>query len=210
MKKRLAAICALALEGILSGCGQKQAQEQPADNTICIAPAAQETAAVRAGTMVEYRFSGNSTEANGIEFNYYTWDGSAWKNSDWQIGAYGAELNQGEGKITFQRADEAVNAVYDVEVTFPSGSAATQYGDPTELSKLPTENLTAAVAAREDEISDLAVDTELPIFMRVFYQDETPEEVTINAFSDPESSEALQKSSYAEAYTVKFVKKDNL
>lgn len=36
MKKRYAALFALALVGILSGCGQ--AETQPADNTVSVAP----------------------------------------------------------------------------------------------------------------------------------------------------------------------------
>ena len=62
MKKRHAALAALALVGILSGCGQ--AKTQPADNTISITPVEQ------AGTLAVYTYSGNNTEANGIEFRH--------------------------------------------------------------------------------------------------------------------------------------------
>ena len=69
MKKRYAAGLALALVGILSGCGQ--AKTQPADNTISITPVEQATTEKQSGAVVEYHFSGNNTEANGITFNSY-------------------------------------------------------------------------------------------------------------------------------------------
>ena len=70
MKKRYIAGLALALMGILSGCGQ--AKTQPADNTISITPVEQATTEKQTGAVVEYHFSGNNTEANGITFNSYT------------------------------------------------------------------------------------------------------------------------------------------
>lgn len=91
MKKRYAAGLALALVGILSGCGQ--AETQPADNTISITPVEQATTEKQSGAIVEYHFSGNNTEANGITFNSYTWDGNAWQNMDKPIGVYGMGLN---------------------------------------------------------------------------------------------------------------------
>ena len=96
MKKRYIAGLALALVGILSGCGQ--AETQPADNTISITPVEQATTEKQSGVVVEYHFSGNNTEANGITFNSYTWDGNAWQNMDKPIGAYGMGLNNGTGK----------------------------------------------------------------------------------------------------------------
>ena len=81
MKKRYAAGLALALVGILSGCGQ--AKTQPADNTISITPVEQATTEKQSGVVVEYHFSGNNTEANGITFNSYTWmamRGRTWTN----------------------------------------------------------------------------------------------------------------------------------
>ena len=63
MKKRYAAGLALALVGILSGCGQTKTQ--PADNTISITPVEQATTEKQSGAVVEYHFSGNNTEANG-------------------------------------------------------------------------------------------------------------------------------------------------
>ena len=54
MKKRYAAGLALALVGILSGCGQ--AETQPADNTISITPVEQATTEKQTGAVVEYHF----------------------------------------------------------------------------------------------------------------------------------------------------------
>lgn len=73
----------------------------------------------------------------------------------------------------------------------------------------PTEGRFATISTMEEPIDDLAVGVEIPILIRVFHKEDTIWPLSIDAFSDPESSEALQKSSYAEAYTVKFVKKDN-
>ena len=142
MKKRYIAGLALALMGILSGCGQ--AKTQPADNTISITPVEQATTEKQSGAVVEYHFSGNNTEANGITFNSYTWDGNAWQNMDKPIGVYGMGLNNGTGKIIFRHDADTINAAYDIEMTFPRGGASTQYGDSSELSKLPTDNLTVA------------------------------------------------------------------
>ena len=46
--------------------------------------------------------------------------------------------------------------------------------------------------------------------MRTFRTDGTQVLVVIDAFADPDNSAAVKHSSYAEAYTVKFVKNDNL
>ena len=51
MKKRYIAGLALALMGILSGCGQ--AETQPADNTISITPVEQATTEKQSGAVVE-------------------------------------------------------------------------------------------------------------------------------------------------------------
>ena len=123
MKKQYIAGLALALVGILSGCGQ--AKTQPADNTISITPVEQATTEKQSGVVVEYHFSGNNTEANGITFNSYTWDGNAWQNMDKPIGAYGMGLNSGTGKIIFRHDADTINAAYDIEMTFPSGGAST-------------------------------------------------------------------------------------
>ena len=86
MKKRYIAGLALALMGILSGCGQ--AKTQPADNTISITPVEQATTENTIGlTVVEYRFF---RQQRGSQRNEHsaatTWDGSAWQNKDEPIG----------------------------------------------------------------------------------------------------------------------------
>ena len=197
MKKRYAAGLALALVGILSGCGK--AETQPADNTISITPMEQ------AGTLAVYTYSGNNTEANGITFNSYTWDGNAWQNMDKPIGVYGMGLNNGTGKIIFRHDADTINVAYDIEMTFPSGGASTQYGDSSELSKLPTDNLTVAVTGQEKPIDDLAVDVEIHLVVRVFNTDGATHTVDINAFIEPDSSEALKNCIYADAITATFV-----
>ena len=194
MKKRYAAGLALALVGILSGCGK--AETQPADNTISITPMEQ------AGTLAVYTYSGNNTEANGITFNSYTWDGNAWQNMDKPIGVYGMGLNNGTGKIIFRHDADTINVAYDIEMTFPSGGASTQYGDSSEL---PTDNLTVAVTGQEKPIDDLAVDVEIPLVVRVFNTDGATHTVDINAFIEPDSSEALKNCIYADAITATFV-----
>lgn len=203
MKKRHAALAALALVGILSGCGQ--AETQPADNTVSITPVEQATTEKQSGAVVEYHFSGNNTEANGITFNSYTWDGNAWQNMDKPIGVYGMGLNNGTGKIIFRHDADTINVAYDIEMTFPSGGASTQYGDSSELSKLPTDNLTVAVTGQEKPIDDLAVDVEIPLVVRVFNTDGATHTVEVNAFIEPDSSDALKNCIYADAITATFV-----
>ena len=85
-----------------------------------------------------------------------------------------------------------------------------QNADSSKLSGLPTEWLTSAVAMQEEKIDDLAVDVEIPLLVRTFRTDGTQVLVVIDAFTDPENSAAVKHSSYAEAYTVKFVKNDTL
>ncbi len=58
MKKRHAALAALALVGILSGCGQTKTQ--PADNTISISPVEQTTTEKQSGAVIEYLFPGTT------------------------------------------------------------------------------------------------------------------------------------------------------
>ena len=75
MKKRYAAGLALALVGILSGCGQTAA-----DNTMHLAPVElseeQEEliwltgTSTTANTFFLYEFSGNHTDANGMEIHH--------------------------------------------------------------------------------------------------------------------------------------------
>ena len=83
MKKRYIAGLALALMGILSGCGQ--AKTQPADNTISITPVEQKTNGSQIDKSVKYEFSGNHADANGIEIQRYEWDGSAWNKDDYGL-----------------------------------------------------------------------------------------------------------------------------
>ena len=203
MKKRHAALAALALVGILSGCGQ--AETQPADNTISITPVEQTTTEKQSGAVIEYLFSGNNTEANGITFNTYTYNGKTWENMDKPIGVYGMGLNNGTGKIIFRHDADTINVAYDIEMTFPSGGASTQYGDSSELSKLPTDNLTVAVTGQEKPIDDLAVDVEIPLVVRVFNTDGATHTVEVNAFIEPDSSDALKNCIYADAITATFV-----
>ena len=217
MKKRHAALAALALVGMLSGCGQapSQPETQAADNTVSISPVEQTTTEKQSGAVIEYLFSGNNTEANGITFNTYTYNGKTWENMDKPIGVYGMGLNSGTGTIILRHDADKINAAYDIKMTFPSGGASLQYGDPSELSKLPTDNLTVAVAGQKKPIDDLAVGIEIPIVVRVFdYKDGGTDEgmytVDINAFTDPDSSETLKNCIFAEAITVKFLHDDSV
>ena len=74
MKKRHAALAALALVGILSGCGHTKTQ--PADNTMHLAPVEKKANTAQVDMSVKYDFSGNNADANGIEIQRYEWDGS--------------------------------------------------------------------------------------------------------------------------------------
>ena len=188
MKKRYAAGLALALVGILSVCGQPAA-----DNTISLTPV-EETTADQSGRLIEYNFSGHRSEAEGVLFGCYIWDGSTWqKDEDVTFGLRcSATLGSGKGTIKFERDGDAANANYKIGMDSP------------ERNSLPMEGLTATVAAWEEPVNDLAVDTEIPLLVRVFRTDGTIIPVSIDAFSEPENSKAVQKSVYAEAYTVIF------
>ena len=200
MKKRHAALAALALVGILSGCGQTKTQ--PADNTISITPVEQ------AGTLAVYTYSGNNTEANGIEFRHYTWDGITWKADDGiATGAYEVDMNDGEGKIVLRGTENIVNTPYDIEVDYPSGSKSVQHGDPDKLSSLSTENLAASICKQPEKIDDLAVDTEIPILLRAFRTGDYLRGISIDSFNNPNADDAFNDYTYAEALTVTFVNK---
>ena len=188
MKKRYIAGLALALVGILSVCGQPAA-----DNTISLTPV-EETTADQSGRLIEYNFSGHRSEAEGVLFGCYIWDGSTWqKDEDATFGLRcSATLGSGKGTIKFERDGDAANANYKIGMDSP------------ERNSLPMEGLTATVAAWEEPVNDLAVDTEIPLLVRVFRTDGTIIPVSIDAFSEPENSKAVQKSVYAEAYTVIF------
>lgn len=209
MKKRYAAGLALALVGILSGCGQ--AETQPADNTISITPVEQKTKGSQIDKSVKYEFSGNHADANGIEIQRYEWDGSAWNKDDYGLFTVNAEdIGKSSGIIQFDPESDAVNAEYNINIQSDDFGGSMQFADSSKLSGLPTEWLTSAVAMREEKIDDLAVDVEIPLLVRTFRTDGTQVLVVIDAFADPENSAAVKHSSYAEAYTVKFVKNDNL
>lgn len=206
MKKRYAVGLALVLAGVLSGCGQTKApaETQAEDNTISIAPVEQ-TDADKSGKLIEYDFSGHKTDANGVEFSCYTWNGSEWKKDDGGVsGLYAQELGSSEGTIKFERDGDAENADYIIEVDSPEFGGSTQTADAPERTSLPEEGLKASVAVQENAIDDLAVGTEIPLLVRVFSTDGTAASVSLDAFSDPENSEAVKNSAYAEVYTVTF------
>lgn len=209
MKKRHAALLALALVGILSGCGQTETQ--PADNTISITPVEQKTKGSQIDKSVKYEFSGNHADANGIEIQRYEWDGSAWNKDDYGLFTVNSEkVGESSGIIQFDPETDAVNAEYNINIQSDDFGGSMQFADSSKLSGLPTEWLTSAVAMQEEKIDDLAVDVEIPLLVRTFRTDGTQVLVVIDAFADPDNSAAVKHSSYAEAYTVKFVKNDNL
>ena len=209
MKKRRAALAALALVGILSGCGQTKTQ--PADNTISITPVEKKANTAQVDMSVKYDFSGNNADANGIEIQRYEWNGSAWSKDDYGLYTVNSEeVGKSSGIIQFDPETDAVNAEYNINIQSDDFGGSMQFADSSKLSGLPTERLTSSVAMREDPIDDLAVDVEIPLLVRTFRTDGTQILVAIDAFSDPGKSSALKYSSYAEAYTVKFVKNDHL
>lgn len=209
MKKRHAALAALALVGILSGCGQ--AETQPADNTIAIAPVEKKANTAQVDMSVKYDFSGNNADANGIEIQRYEWNGSAWSKDDYGLYTLNSEeVGKSSGIIQFDPETDAVNAEYNINIQSDDFGGSMQFADSSKLSGLPTERLTSSVAMQEEKIDDLAVDVEIPLLVRTFRTDGTQILVAIDAFSDPGNSSALKYSSYAEAYTVKFVKNDHL
>ena len=209
MKKRHAALAALALVGILSGCGQ--AETQPADNTIAIAPVEKKANTAQVDMSVKYDFSGNNADANGIEIQRYEWNGSAWSKDDYGLYTVNSEeVGKSSGIIQFDPETDAVNAEYNINIQSDDFGGSMQFADSSKLSGLPTERLTSSVAMRDEPIDDLAVDVEIPLLVRTFRTDGTQILVAIDAFADPENSSAVKYSSYAEAYTVKFVKNDTL
>lgn len=209
MKKRHAALAALALVEILSGCGQTKTQ--PADNTIAIAPVEKKANTAQVDMSVKYDFSGNNADANGIEIQRYEWNGSAWNKDDYGLFTVNSEkVGKSSGIIQFDPETDAVNAEYNINIQSDDFGGSMQFADSSKLSGLPTEQLTSSVAMQEEPIDDLAVDVEIPLLVRTFRTDGTQILVAIDAFSDPGNSSALKYSSYAEAYTVKFVKNDHL
>ena len=128
MKKRYAAGLALALVGILSGCGQTAA-----DNTMHLAPvefSAEQDELIRltgmsttANKFFLYEFSGNNTDANGIEIHRYIWKDGQWtpyRGRDGLVaGRNNQDFNEKTGKIAFRRDGES-NANLSIEVHYPS------------------------------------------------------------------------------------------
>ena len=112
MKKRYAAGLALALVGILSGCGQ--AETQPADNTISITPVERKTDGPQMDMAVKYDFAGNHADVNGMEFRRYIWDGSAWENEGGTFTVNLDKVEENEGTIRFQPESDVLNAEYIV------------------------------------------------------------------------------------------------
>ena len=209
MKKRHAALAALALVGILSGCGHTKTQ--PADNTMHLAPVEKKANTAQVDMSVKYDFSGNNADANGIEIQRYEWNGSAWSKDDYGLYTVNSEeVGKSSGIIQFDPETDAVNAEYNINIQSDDFGGSMQFADSSKLSGLPTERLTSSVAMREEPIDDLAVDVEIPLLVRTFRTDGTQILVAIDAFADPGNSSALKYSSYAEAYTVKFVKNDHL
>ena len=152
-----------------------------------------------------------NTIPNGIEIQRYEWDGSAWSKDEFGLFTVNAEdIGKSSGIIQFDPESDAVNAEYNINIQSDDFGGSMQFADSSKLSGLPTERLTSSVAMREEPIDDLAVDVEIPLLVRTFRTDGTQILVAIDAFSDPGNSSALKYSSYAEAYTVKFVKNDHL
>ena len=137
MKKRYAAGLALALVGILSGCGQPAA-----DNTISLTPV-EETTADQSGRLIEYNFSGHRSEAEGVLFGCYIWDGSTWqKDEDATFGLRcSATLGSGKGTIKFERDGDAANANYKIGMDSPQLGGYAQVMDSPERNSLPMEGL---------------------------------------------------------------------
>ena len=161
---------------------------------------------------VKYDFAGNHADVNGMEFRRYIWDGSAWENEGGTFTVNLDKVEENEGTIRFQPESDVLNAEYIViiDAQTPESGNSIQFAESPALSGLPTEWLTSAVAMQEEKIDDLAVDVEIPLLVRTFRTDGTQILVAIDAFADPENSSAVKYSSYAEAYTVKFVKNDTL
>ena len=147
MKKRHAALAALALVGILSGCGQ--AETQPADNTIAIAPVEKKANTAQVDMSVKYDFSGNNADANGIEIQRYEWDGSAWSKDEFGLFTVNAEdIGKSSGIIQFDPESDAVNAEYNINVQSDDFGGSMQFADSSKLSGLPTERLTSSGRSR--------------------------------------------------------------
>ena len=150
MKKRYIAGLALALVGILSGCGQVK-MEAP-DNTISITPVAQTTNAPQVDTSVNYEFTGNNIDVSDIDFEHYTWNGAAWEKDGCCVIVPNLEkIGEKSGTIRFELENNAVNSEYIIVVQIENFNDSGQIAELPEskLSSLPTEWLTSAVAKQE-------------------------------------------------------------
>ncbi len=79
--------------------------------------------------------------------------------------------------------------------------------ESNEREGLVMVGLPCTVGTMGGTVNDLAVDTEIPLLVRVFRTDGTMLPVSIDAFSEPENSKAVQEGVYAEVYTVIFIQK---
>ena len=181
MKRRYAAGLALALVGILSGCGQTQA----ADNTMHLAPmelSEEQDELIRltgtsttANTFFLYEFSGNHTDANGMEIHHYIWKDNQWtpyKGRDGLVaGRYYMDLNEKTGRMAF-RSDGESNANLSIEVHYPDDEWSHLKGEPGGAGD-QTEDKRVTISTMEGPIDDLAVGVETPILIRVFHKADT-------------------------------------
>ena len=215
MKRWYVAGLALALVGILSGCGQTAA-----DNTMHLAPvefSAEQDELIRltgmsttADKFFMYEFSGNNTDANSMEICRYIWQDGQWtpyRGRDGLVaGRNYMDLNEKTGRMAFRRDGES-NVNLSIEVHYPDGGWSHLKGEPGAVSD-QTEGRFATISTMEEPIDDLAVGVETPILIRVFHKEDTIWPVSVDAFAHPENSEAVQKSVYAEVYTVIFIRKE--
>lgn len=199
MEKTVHSGLALALVGILSVCGQPAA-----DNTISLTPV-KETTADQSGRLIEYNFSASRSEGRGRIVWRYIRDGTAWqKDEDATFGFRSVAL--GSGKGTIKSSVTAMRRMRTIRLEWIRHSLA----DMHRLWIRPREtvcrwrDLRQLLLHGRNLFNGLAVDTEIPLLVRVFRTDGTIIPVSIDAFSEPENSKAVQKSVYAEAYTVIF------
>ena len=142
-----------------------------------------------ANTFFLYEFSGNHTDANGMEIHHYIWKDSQWtpyKGRDGLVsGMYQMDLNGQPGKIALRR-DGDINANFAIEVHYPDGGWSHLAAEPKEIEGLVVGENSVAVGTMEEPIDDLAVGVETPILIRVYRKGDTLRPVTVAAFNDPE------------------------
>ena len=181
-------------------CGQPAA-----DNTISLTPV-EETTADQSGRLIEYNFSGHRSEAEGVLFGCYIWDGSTWqKDEDATFGLRcSATLGSGKGTIKFERDGDAANANYKIGMDSPQLGGYAQVMDSPERNSLPMEGLTATVAAWRNLSMTWQSTRKFRCSCVCSARTVRSFRLSIDAFLEPENSKAVQKSVYAEAYTVIF------